>query len=309
MRETLTRAARIWIAALATVLSGCVTAPTEQIKYFSQAFNTVNTVGQPLLDDLAVAERRQGREIAVRRAQGKSKQGLAECPQGEVPWQEAGGIIRGFCVADATYFSELSDPPGAAAMRGGLSVIERYADLLSMLAEGRNVEDAVGQIDALGKNVTGLLAVVGVAGAPIGAALGALQPILESAARQANAKEARRLILEGAPIVTKLIAALRQGAPAVFNTLIEAPANRLLKLEDKVAMAGEVSRVEAYRTAVANYVVLLGKLQDAWDLTVAVANAPPGQVRLVSLVQQTSELKADAEAARKVFAVLRAGAR
>ena len=106
-----------------------------------------------------------------------------------------------------------------------------------------------------------------------------------------------------------LIDALRRGAPSVFNTLVEAPGNRLLKLDDKVAIGVEVSRVEAYRVAVANYVVLLAKLQSAWELTVAAANAPPGQVRLASLVQKTSELKADAEAARKVFAVLRAGAK
>jgi hypothetical protein len=312
MRKALARGTRGGIVVLTTVLSACATAPADQIRHFSEAFNSVNTVGQPLLDDLAVAERNRGRQIAVRRAQGKSLAGAKDCPPDNVKWEVVAGvtgIIRGFCLQDAAYFSELGDPPAAAAMRGGLSVIERYAGVLSTLAEGRNVEEAVGQIDALGQNVSGLLAVAGVAAGPIGPVLGALKPILESAAREANAKEAKRLILEGAPVVTRLIAALRDAVPEAFNALVEGPANRLslLDKDQMPAINSEIARVEGYRVAVANYVVLLGKLQDAWDLTVAAANAPPGQVRLVSLVQQTSELKANAEAARKAFSVLRAG--
>jgi hypothetical protein len=58
---------RLWPILLAAMLllAGCASAPVQQIKYFSQAFNTVNTLGQPLLDDLALAERTQGQQIAV----------------------------------------------------------------------------------------------------------------------------------------------------------------------------------------------------------------------------------------------------
>lgn len=301
---------RRWPVLLVMVLlAGCATAPVEQIKYFSQAFSTVNTLGQPLLDDLELAERTQGRQVAVRRAQGNSQIGVTECPPSEFPWQNAAGnqgIIRGFCMRDAVYFSVLGDPPATAAMRGALLVIERYADVLTTLAEGRNVEGSVGQLDSLATNVTGLLGIAG----DIAPALGALQPILESAAKQANATEARRLILEGAPKVTALIAALRKAVPPMFKTLIEGPSARLtyITISDAALAAVEVTRVEAYRITVANYVVLLGKMQTAWDLTVAAANAPRGEGRLASLVQQTTELKADAEAARKTFALLRSGA-
>lgn len=300
---------------LATLAAACTSIPIDQIKYFSQAFNTVNTVGQPLLDDLAVAERRQGQQIAVRRARGESSAGAAECPPKDFPWQEAAGgqgIIRGFCLQDAAYFSALADPPATGAMRGALSVIERYADVLSTLAEGRNVEGAIGQIDALGKNVSGLLDVAGIAGAAAGTlvpALTALKPVLETAARQANVAEAKRLIVEGAPKITALIGALRQAAPALFKTLIEASSARLTSeaAQNPAVAAVEVARVEAYRTAVANYVVLLGKMQSAWDLTLAAAVTPASQAGIATLVQQTSELKGDAEAARRAFAILRTG--
>ena len=298
----------------AALLSGCATqAPVDQIKYFAQAFTAVNTVGQPLLDDLAVAERIQGQQIAVRRAKGQSTRGPEECGPAQVPWQLAldgkSGIINGFCSADAGYFADLGDPPATAILRGGLSIIERYADVLSSLAEGRNLEQALGQVDALGQEVGGLLEVVGVGSLAIAPALMVLKPLLENVAKQANQAEARRLILEGAPKVTALIGVLRQAAPALFGTLIEGPAAKLLRPDAGGAVAAEVGRVNAYRVAVSQYVVLLDRLQKAWDNTAAAAASPNvGAGRLASLVAASAELRADANAVRKGLAALRAGA-
>ena len=295
-------------------LAGCATpAPVDQIKYFSQAFTAVNTVGQPLLDDLAVAERVQGKQVALRRAKGESTRGPEECQKDRAPWQLAldgkSGIINGFCSADAGYFSDLGDPPATAILRGGLSIIERYADVLGSLAEGRNLEQALGQVDTLGQEVGGLLELVGAGSVAIAPALTALKPLLESAAKQANQAEARRLIMAGAPRVTALIAALSQAAPALFGTLIEASATRLLRPDAGGAVVGEIARVDAYRVAVSQYVVLLDRVQKAWDNTIAAAAAPnAGQGRLASLVAASAELRADAIAVRKGFAALRAGA-
>ena len=302
--------AQCLLLSAALLLSGCMSAPVDQIRYFSQAFAAVNTVGQPLLDDLAIAERAQGKQIAQRRAQGESEVGSVGCPKERVPWQVlagSAGFMRGYCLPDSGYFSDLGDPPATAQLRGGLIVIERYAAVLSLLADGRNVDGAIGEIGALGQEVGGLLAVAGVAEQPIGAALLALQPILASAARQANAAEARRLILEGAPKVSALLAALYGAAPAMFDTLIEASAQRAVLLEQPGPVAAEVARIEAYRVAVANYVVLLQQLQSAWDATLAAATAPQGQAGVASLVAQMAALRSNAEAARRVFAVLRMG--
>jgi hypothetical protein len=301
-------------AAAALLVPACATtAPVDQIKYFSQAFSSVNTLGQPLLDDLAIAERRQGRDIAVRRAKGTSTAGADKCPRSEFPWLEAAdpkqGVIMGFCLTDAAYYSELTDPPATRMMRGSLGVIERYADVLSSLAEGRNVEGEIAEIESLGREVSGLVALAGVATPALAPVLSALQPILESAARQANAQEARRLILEGAPVVTRLIGALETAAPAMFRALIESSRVKLVSEADAApALAAvDVARIEGYRVSVANYVVLLRKLQAAWDLTVKAASAPATQVSVATLVRQTSELRSDAEAARRVFSILRSG--
>jgi hypothetical protein len=312
-RQAGARASRALAAGvLASALTGCVTAPVDQIKYFSDAFNTLNTMGQPLLDDLAVAERTQGRQIAVRRAQGKSAQGAEACPPGQIPWQGAAdgkqGIIRGFCLPDAPYFSGLADPPATHAIRSGLSVIERFAGILSTLAEGRNVEGALADIDALGKQVGGLLSFAGIAAPALVPALSALHPLLESAARQSNAQEAKRLILQAAPEITNLIGALEKAVPEMFKTLIESTSAKLTSEADMnpAIAAIDIARVEAYRVALSDYVILLRKLQMAWDLTVTAANSP-GRASIANVVQQAAELKTDAEAARRVFSILRSG--
>jgi len=301
------------VLAAAAMLAACTTAPVDQIKHFSQAFSTLNTVGQPLLDDLAVAEKARGRLVAADNARAEANGRGAACAPYPHAWQtvpNSGGFIAGFCPADATYFSDLADPPATAALRGGLLVVERYAEILSALAENRNVDEALGQVDALAKNLSGLLAVVGVA-APLASALSPLKPLLERAARETNAVEARRLILEGTPQVSKVIGALRDAVPPMFRTLVGGSATRLTQADaaTPAIAAPELARIEAYRKAVANYAVLLGKLQAAWDMTAAAAAAPAnGNRTLVSLVEQTAQIKADAEAARQAFAALRTGA-
>ena len=115
------------------------------------------------------------------------------------------------------------------------------------------------------------------------------------------------MILEGAPKLSALLAALHSSAPAMFDTLIETSAQRAVLLESPIPIATELARIEAYRVAVANYVVLLVQLQSAWEATVSAANALKGQAGIASLIAQTAALRSNAEAARRVFAVLRMG--
>ncbi len=57
------RRAYVWLLVV-TVCTGCSVAPIEETRSFSKAFAVVDGASQPLLDDLASAERRQGRENA-----------------------------------------------------------------------------------------------------------------------------------------------------------------------------------------------------------------------------------------------------
>ncbi len=297
------------VLALATLLlGGCATtpAPLEQIKFFSQAFAAVNTVGQPLLDELAVAERAQGKRVAARRAKDAAQNPPVGrgCEKADAAWVATGdaalGFIGGYCLEDAGYYATVGDPPATAHLRGGLRVIERYAEVLTALAEGRNIDQAIGEVNALGQELSGLLALGGlqVALAP---ALQALQPVLANVARNANAEEARRLIVEGAPKVSTLLQALREAAPDTFNTLV----SELRRASSaSAAAAAAVKEIEARRVAVSQYVVLLGRLQQAWDATVEAAKNPGGS-RLTDLVARTAQVRAEADAVRRSLAALR----
>lgn len=288
--------------------AGCATtpAPVEQVKFFSQAFVAVNTVGQPLLDDMAIAERAVGRRSAERRAKAPPESdGDGSCSSKDATWTIAPsdnklGFIDGFCLRDVGYFAELGDPPATALLRGGLQVIERYADVLSSLVEGRNLERALGEVDALGQEVGGLVALAG-GQVALGSALTALRPVLSNIAKQANAQEARRLILEGAPLVSDLIAALRNAVPEMFKVLIAGPRRGV---DASSTAQAAITEIAIRRQVMSQYVFLLDRLQAAWNVTVDAAKSPGG-TRLAEVVAGTAELRADAEAVRRSMAVLR----
>lgn len=303
------RSIHAWsIALLAMGLSGCATtpAPVEQIKYFTQAFAAVNTVGQPLLDELALAERAQGKRVAEARAKmvAKDPKGGRGCLNHDAVWAEAAteglGYIDGYCPEDAGYFSTLGDPPATAQLRRGLRIIERYSEVLTTLAEGRNIDQAIGEVESLGQEVDGLLAIGGL-NIALTAAVGALKPVLEGVARNANAQETRRLIIDGAPKVSALIAALRDAAPSTFSTLTS---ELRRAARDPAASAASVKEIEARRVMVSQYVALLGGLQDAWDTTIFAARNPDGS-RLTDLVARTAQVRAQTEAVRRSLAILR----
>ncbi len=296
----------LFAACLLLLLSACKTIPSNQINYFSQAFASVNGVSQPLLDDMALAERAQGQAIAARRAQGKSQNGVEQCPPAQFPWRSTAdgkqGFINGFCASDAAYFTNLGDPPVTKSIRNALAVVDAYANLLSGLDSGANITTAMGQMKGIGEDLSSLTG----AGQLV-PAMAALAPIFKSVAQQSNAAEARRLILEGAPHVNSVLAALRNSAPVLFNTLTESSAKTLTGDVTGAAAQNELDRINTYRIAVANFVVLLDKLQGAWNLTVEAVTKPESATNLAALSRYSAELKNDADAARRAFALLRSG--
>lgn len=280
------------------VLVGCATAPTEQIHYFSSAFDAVNTVGQPLLDDLAIAERQQGQSNAA--APG------AACPHSQIRSGNS-SVMLGFCNQDAPYFSDIGDPPATQEFRGELAVLKSYVDLLLSLTDGKSASDAVAQVNVLGQKVGALLATfgAGAAGAAIPAALTALQPILSEAAQQLSVQEVRRVILKGEPQVTALIDALANSAPQVFRTVTR-PVQLNLEKKSPATFAADKAKYDAYRKIVSDYVVLLSKLRDAWIQTVAATKAPSAR-SLANVANSVGQLQADAAAILRTYAMLRTG--
>lgn len=309
-RRGLRRGTRfVWPVGLLALVAACAVRPVEEVKYFRSAFVAVNQVGQPLLDEVAVSERQRGRSIATNRTRRGTVTG--DC---RPAWQEVGraGFIYGFCNEDAPYFGELGDPPAAKMMRGSLSVIERYAEALGQLGDGGNLDEARGQIEEIGADVAGLLSLVPglqASAAVIGPALQALQPILDGIGKAASAAEQRRLIRDGAPLVSKLIGALRNAAPEVFVTLIDLPRTRLTReaAANPDVAAPDLRAIEGYRTTVSNYVILLGELQTAWDVVVAAVDRPADPIRLAQIARRTGEIRSYADSVRRTMAVIRVG--
>ncbi|HXH11874.1 MAG TPA: hypothetical protein VNP04_19185 [Alphaproteobacteria bacterium] len=294
---------------LALLCVGCATtAPLDETRLFSKAFYAVDGASQPLLDDLAVAERAQGQDNAVVKAKTDAYAG--DC-QG-ILWAEP-GFIEGFCIDDAPYFAEIGDPPATRAFRQGVRLLGEYTEVLLILAEGRNVDEASAQVQALGGHIAGLASLAPIA-APVGPALvgvlGALQPIIEDAVQARNVEEMKRLVLEGAPHVKRLIETLRRAAPAVFNTIIYRSvkgATSPAALGNDTVAKGHLDRIAAYRIVVSNYVVLLGELERTFDQLVAAFQRPRSTVSLAELAQRSAQLTAHAEAWRRVYSLLRTG--
>lgn len=298
----------------AALLAGCETAPVAEIRQFNAAFVAVDQVGQPLLDDLAQAERARGRGIAERRAQGKTQRGTDFCPPASAPWQEvpnSGGFIAGYCLADAPFFAAIGDPPTTKVFRGALSIVGNYAGVLVALAENRNVEGGISEINQALGDAGAILKIVGFAGglSPIGAVVGQLEPILRKLAEAGNVATIKQLIREGNPKVEALILALRDAAPALFNTIIERSAAALTSeaAESPAVAQPLLAQIATYRRVVSDYVVLLDQLFTAWRATVAAADAPGSRAAVSELTRRSAEIRSHADSVRRALSALRIG--
>jgi hypothetical protein len=316
-----------WLPMILIVAACSSNLPVEQVKSFSAAFKSANDAGQPLLDDLSVAERSQGKTNAEARA-GRATLEVATppvssnesstigCPETKARWRDAGsgmGFIQGYCVADAPYFAALGDPPATRGFRGGLTVLGKYVDVLTFLAEGGNVEELHAQLQDLSSNIGQLLAIVpgaAMAGPAINGALTQLKPLIDAAAKQSNAQEIRRLVIEGSPAAKQLIQKRKEATPEIFDTLTAAAADEATGRQARnnpAIVKPEIERIEAYRATVSNFVVLLDGLETALDKLVIVVESPDESASVQTLADETVNLRLYADAVRKAFATLRQG--
>lgn len=324
------------IAALVILIPvlGCASGPpVAEVRMVAKAFNDLSAASQPLLDDMALAERDQGKTAAEVRAEERSQGDTAapataaskasadfvpaeRCPEILLVGGEREGFPRvqnGFCLEDSYYYSELADPPATRAFRRAFAAVGNYTELLVLLAEGRNIDEARGQLGTLAGNVAAALEAVGVGGAGVGmkAALQALDPLIKLAAQQANAVELERVVREDEPKVEKLILALRAFARELFRTLTEAPFARFntAGLENREIADVEAKRIEGYRVAVSNYVVLLDRYRELLADVVAAYDKPRNPVTLADLADRSAQLSAQADLWRRTLAGLRTGLR
>lgn len=301
---------------IAFVLAGCsTTAPVTEVRLVGKAFQDLNAASAPLLDDLATAERAQGKTAANVRARkhanptAGTSSATDRCGDVRQVTVNNVSVQNGFCIEDSYYFSELADPPATAAFRRSLAAIDSYTQVLLILAEGRNIEAAQAEVQSIAANVGGVL---DLASGGVGTALtglsSALQPLLGLAAQHSNAKELARNVKQVSPQTTALIAELRKAAPELFKTLTERSLARMNTqgLTSADVAKAEATRIDAYRSAVSNYVVLLDEYQRLLTHLVDSYDAE-GTITLSSLARRSAELSAQTDVWRRTYSALRMG--
>ena len=314
---------------ICAALVGCASSspPAREVALVADAFGELHAASQPLLDELAVAERAQGQTVALERAL-QARQASQPGPCGGIPYQgdtdaqgnpDGPGVIAGFCNGDAPYYSSIADPPATHAFRRALRSVGDYTQLLVILAEGRNIEGAQAQLHTLAANLGSALASVGgVTGAPAAGVapaltglVAAIEPLTRRVATRNNIEELRRLVLQESPKVERVIAALRDSAPVLFDTVTERSMGRLntVGLDNAEVAADEITRIEAYRESVSTYVLLLEQYRALLHDLVAVYDTPQQPLTLELLAQRSAALSAGSEAWRRTLANLRAGLR
>lgn len=299
------------------ILAACATPPVQETKQFQQAFTAVDGVGQPVLDDLANAERLQGQEVAVARAKRAASNAAASTGQDCSPaWRKIvanSGYIAGFCIADAGFYSKIGDPPQTLAFRRALALIGQFAQALTALSDGTSAAVATAQVQQLAQDAGSVAASVGGSVSGVGAAIGpvvneiaaALSPLINRVAMIASTQQERDVVIAAAPKIGTLIIALEHAAPAMFNTLTE-QAQKQIELSDQ-PRSSDAAPIEAYRVVLSDYVVLLGRLDAAWNQLVTVVKQPSNAVSLAALTQTSSQIVADAAVVRQSLARLRRG--
>jgi hypothetical protein len=223
------------------------------------------------------------------------------------------GFIDGFCLEDAAYFANVGDPPSTRAFRDALAVLGNYSDVLLTLAEGRNIEQAKADVQALGASIASTIAIVPHA-APLAASIGpvltALGPVIEELAKAQNFREMRQLVGNADPLFGRLVAGLKAASPWMFETLVRSSARRVPKETRGNPQLTEavLTQIEGYRMTVSNFVVLLDELAAAHtEIVVALQHAEDEPLTLALVADRTQRLNAQADAVRGAFATLRRG--
>lgn len=301
-------ATAVILGATLLALAACTTAPSAELRLFRDSVAAIDQAGQPLLDDLSLAERATYRTAIREKAQGG---------HGERRWvgRPLGpGFVGELTLADLPFEASIGDPPGTAALRAGLGTATALSSALVALTDGTNAEAAT---DDLVRSVAALtdLAAAGASlvGTPLAttglkAAIDELRGLARRLADELNARRARELILENEQQVDALLAGLRDAVPAMWTMLttdlqITIAANPRMP---EAELRAQVARAETYRRLLSDYAVLIARGQDAWRGAVAAARTP-GSLTLAAVAENATRLRADLEAIRRAQAALRSG--
>ncbi len=274
--------------------AGCSFVPTAELRIFRESVVAANTAATPVLDELSGTERKAKRDAVALR---------------EGPVVRGGGRVD-FNPTEAAYFADIGDGPATSLFRRGHNVLDRLSDVLLLLATGAGAEADAGAIDALASEVAGLATVVQPgASEAAGLVLNTLQPALRTISAELTRREARRVIavVQETGLVEAITGSLIQATPAMFNLMVVDARLRVTSVRATADSASAYAeRVPGLRVVLSNYVVLLRRVDDAWQ-EAAKATESRSSANLVALTDRVGELRAAAVATRKAYAEMNAG--
>lgn len=283
----------LFAAFLSSSAGGCSFVPTAELRIFRESVVAANTAATPVLDELSGTERKAKRDAVALR---------------EKPAIRAGTRVD-FNPADAAYFSEIGDGPATSLFRRGHHVLDRLSDVLVVLATGATADTDAAAIEALASEVAGLADLVqpGI-GAAADLALAVLHPALRALSAELGRREANRVIavVQERKLVKAITGSLAGATPAMFNLMAVDARLRVTSVHATAESApAYAERVARLRLVLSNYVVLLQRVDDAWDEAVK-ATAAKSSGNVAALTERVGELRAAAVATRKAYAEMNA---
>ena len=282
-------------ATLCVIAAGCSTVPTAELKVFRESVVSVNTAASPVLDEVSATERKLKRRTAARQPEPV------------------------FVPGDAGYYSDIGDAPGTANLRAGHKVLDRYSDVLLGLASGSNVQGDVAEVENLAAETTSLLNALSPV-IPPAAAVGTFvegaavvgKPGLKLVFDELSRREARRFIEVSVQknVIKVLTDAMIASTAAMFEVLIrdaERATTNMRVSREAQTEAGKayVDRRERVRLVLSNYVVMLQRVNGAWNEAARAASTNQS-MSVVVLSDRIAELRAAVVETRKAYADLHA---
>ncbi|MER9581143.1 hypothetical protein [Mesorhizobium sp. M0276] len=262
---------------LSILVTACASVPKQETKIFVQNVSEIEKGVDPLLLELSVAERKQ----AIIKLQSDA----AINPSG----------ASDFDPVDAYYFASIGEGPNTTKIRLAFGVIQSYAALLTALVDGSSVAEWKAQVQSIASNVAALARF-----SQFSAVATALDPFINQLLVAHSNAEARRLALEGRKPMLILLDELKSASDQIFQTLVfqdQPGVSARTRAERKADM-------DAARTKVANYVVLVDRLETNFNQMVVAYSRPSNPVSLAAVAEASGNLAADAKAARAAFASL-----
>jgi hypothetical protein len=277
-----------------SLTGACSFVPTAELRVFRESVGAANTAATPVLDELSGTERKAKRDAVTLRERTAVRTGARV----------------DFDPTDAKYFSEIGDGPATAMFRRGHNVLDRLSDVLLSLATGAGAQADAAAIESLASEVASLADLVQPgASEAAGLALAVLHPALKELSAELSRREARRVIavVQDKKLVKAITGSLIRATPTMFNIMAVDARLRVTSVHataDSAPAYGE--RVAKLRLVFSNYVVLLQRVEEAWEEAVK-ATESKSSGNLAALTERVGELRAAAVATRKAYAQMNVG--